>query len=80
MADTLGVKKHQEDNEKMIEIGNRVGIHTVYEKNDISNIGNTLWSILKNKLMKGDFLMSYIPKPIDTSDINLLKSLPLQKE
>ena len=48
VADTLGVKKHQEDNEKMIEIGNRVGIHTVYEKNDISNIGNTLWSILKN--------------------------------
>lgn len=48
VADTLGVKKHQEENEKMIEIGNRVGIHTVFEKNDISNIGNTLWSILKN--------------------------------
>lgn len=48
IADTLGVKKHQEENEKMIEIGNRVGIHTVFEKNDISNIGNTLVSILKN--------------------------------
>lgn len=48
VADTLGVKKHQEENEKMIEIGNRVGIHTAFEKNDISNIGNTLWSILKN--------------------------------
>lgn len=48
VADTLGVKKHQEENEKMMEIGNRVGIHTVFERNDISNIGNTLWSILKN--------------------------------
>ena len=48
VADTLGVKKHQEENERMMEIGNRVGIHTVFERNDISNIGNTLWSILKN--------------------------------
>lgn len=48
IADTLGVKKHQEENEKMMEIGNRVGICTVFEKNDISNIGNTLISILKN--------------------------------
>ena len=48
VADTHGTKKHQEENEKMIEIGNRVGIHTVFEKKDISNIGNTLLSILKN--------------------------------
>lgn len=48
VADTLGIQKHMEDNEKMIEIGNRVGIHTVFEKNDISNIGNVLLSIAKN--------------------------------
>lgn len=48
VADTLGIKKHQEENEKMMEIGNRVGIHTVFEKNDISNIGSILGSIVKN--------------------------------
>lgn len=48
VADTLGIKKHQRDNEKMMEIGNRVGIHTVFEKNDISNIGSILGSIVKN--------------------------------
>lgn len=48
VVDTLGVKKLKEDNERMMEIGNRVGIYTVFEKNDISNIGNTLASILKN--------------------------------
>lgn len=48
VADTLGIKKHQEVNNKMIEIGNRVGIHTVYEKKDISNIGSILGSIVKN--------------------------------
>lgn len=32
----------------MMEIGNRVGIHTVFEKNDISNIGNILAGIVKN--------------------------------
>lgn len=48
VADTLGIKKHQEENEKMMEIGNRVGIHTVCERNDISNIGSILGSIVKN--------------------------------
>ncbi|MBR4049512.1 MAG: DUF1887 family protein [Clostridia bacterium] len=48
VADTHGVKKHQEENKKMMEIGNRVGIHTVFEKNDISNIGSILGSIVKN--------------------------------
>lgn len=48
VADTLGIKKHREENEKMMEIGNRVGIHTVFEKNDISNIGNILAGIVKN--------------------------------
>lgn len=48
VADTLGIKKHQEENEKMMEIGNRVGIHTVFERNDISNIGSILGSIVKN--------------------------------
>ena len=48
VADTLCIKKHQESNEKMMEIGNRVGIHTVYEKKDISNIGVILGSIVKN--------------------------------
>lgn len=48
VADTLGISKYQEENKRMIEIGNRVGIHTVFEKNDISNIGNILVSILKN--------------------------------
>lgn len=48
VADTIGIKKHQEENEKMMEIGNRVGIHTVFKKNDISNIGNILAGIVKN--------------------------------
>lgn len=48
VADTLCIKKHQEGNGKMMEIGNRVGIHTVYEKKDISNIGVILGSIVKN--------------------------------
>lgn len=48
IADTLGIKKHLEENEKMIEIGNRVGIHTIYKKGDISNVGNTIASIIKN--------------------------------
>lgn len=48
VADTLSIKKHQEENEKMMEIGNRVGIHTVFERNDISNIGSILGSIVKN--------------------------------
>ena len=48
VADTLEIEKYREDNAKMIEIGNRVGIHTVFEKSDISNIGNTLLSIIKN--------------------------------
>lgn len=48
IADTHGTKKHQEENEKMIAIGNRVGIHTVFERNDISNIGSILGSIVKN--------------------------------
>lgn len=48
VADTLGIKKHQEENERMMEIGNRVGIHTVLERNDISNIGSILGSIVKN--------------------------------
>lgn len=48
VADTLGIKKHLEENEKMMEIGNRVGIHTVFERNDISNIGSILGSIVKN--------------------------------
>lgn len=48
VADTLGIKKHQEENEKMMEIGNRVGIHTVFERNDIFNIGSILGSIVKN--------------------------------
>lgn len=48
VADTLGIKKHQDGNNKMIEIGNRVGIHTVHEKKDISNIGIVLGSIVKN--------------------------------
>lgn len=48
VADTLEIGKYLEENAKMMEIGNRVGIHTVFKKNDISNIGNTLVSILKN--------------------------------
>lgn len=48
IADTLGIKKHLEENERMIEIGNRVGIHTIYKKGDISNVGNTIASIIKN--------------------------------
>lgn len=48
VADTLGKDKYKEDNQKMIEIGNRVGIHTVFSKNDISKIGLTLQSIVKN--------------------------------
>ncbi|MCR5835617.1 MAG: DUF1887 family protein [Lachnospiraceae bacterium] len=48
VADTLEINKYAEDNQKMIEIGNRVGIHTVFSKNDISNIGLTLQSIVKN--------------------------------
>jgi hypothetical protein len=48
VADTLEIEKHLEENAKMMEIGNRVGIHTVFKKNDISNIGNILGSIVKN--------------------------------
>lgn len=48
VADTLETKRHAEENAKMMEIGNRVGIHTVYKKNDISDIGNTLENIIKN--------------------------------
>lgn len=48
VADTLEIKKHLEENAKMIEIGNRVGIHTIFMKNDISNIGSILGGIIKN--------------------------------
>lgn len=48
VADTLEIEKHSEENAKMMEIGNRVGIHTVFKKNDISNIGSILGSIVKN--------------------------------
>ena len=48
VADTLGIEKHREENAKMMEIGNRVGIHTIFEKNDIANIGNVLLSVVKN--------------------------------
>lgn len=48
VADTLEKKEHAERNEKLMEIGNRVGIRTVYQKNAISNIGNTLANIINN--------------------------------
>ena len=48
VADTPEIEKHLEENAKMMEIGNRVGIHTVYKKNDISNIGFTLETIVKD--------------------------------
>lgn len=49
IADTLEIKTLSEDNSKKIKIGNRVGIHTVYKKDDILNIGNTLESIVVNE-------------------------------
>lgn len=33
----------------MMEIGDRVGIHIIYKKSDISNIGNKLENIVKNR-------------------------------
>ena len=48
VADTLEKDQYLKNNAKMMEIGNRVGIHTVFERNDISNIGNILGSIIKN--------------------------------
>lgn len=48
VADTLELDRFAEDNKQNIELGDRVGIKTVFKKDDISDIGNVLENIVRN--------------------------------
>ncbi len=48
VADTLEIPKYLEENARKIEMGNRVGIRTLFRKYDIADIGNVLRSVIDN--------------------------------